>query len=165
MERIPEPADGNERSILLGWLAFYRNALEAKCDGLWDKQLADRSVLPSSLSLLGLVRHLTEMEHVYAVWALGPQLKLTMVWGEYTPGGPEWDIDADAHQVDESLRAWKRERATADEHIAAHTSLDEKCEGNRRSVRWNLTKLIGEYARHNGHADLIRECIDGQTGE
>jgi hypothetical protein len=163
--RVPEPLDGDERSVLLGWLAFHRNALEAKCADLDADQLATRSAPPSPLSLLGLVRHLTEMERVYAAWALGPPVELRWVWGEYTDDGPEWDIDADASMVAESMTAWARERQLADERIAQHEQLDDLGPGNRRSVRWNLQKLVGEYARHNGHADLIRERIDGQTGE
>ena len=163
--RVPEPPDGDERSVLLGWLAFHRNALEAKCIGLDADQLVTRSTSPSPLSLLGLVRHLTEMERVYAVWALGPGVDLQLVWGEYTDGGPEWDFDADASMVDESMTAWARERQLADDRIAQHERLDGVGAGNGRSVRWNLQKLIGEYARHNGHADLIRERIDGETGE
>ena len=79
MERVSEPADGDERDLLLGWLAFHRNALGAKCEGLDPEQLATRSAPPSPLSLLGLVRHLTEMERVYAVWALGPKADLEWV--------------------------------------------------------------------------------------
>ncbi|MEP6697854.1 MAG: DUF664 domain-containing protein, partial [Pseudonocardiales bacterium] len=71
--RVREPGDGDERTVLLGWLAFHRNALEAKCAGLDAEQLATRSVSPSPPSLLGLVRHLTEMERAYGVWALGPK--------------------------------------------------------------------------------------------
>jgi Protein of unknown function (DUF664) len=63
------------------------------------------------------------------------------------------------------MAAWRAERQTADERIASYAALDEIGSGNRRTVRWNLTKLIGEYARHNGHADLLRERIDGATGE
>jgi hypothetical protein len=163
--RVPEPADGDERSILLGWLAFHRNALEAKCAGLDPEQLATRSAPPSPLSLLGLVRHLTEMERAYAVWALGPKQELQWVWGDYTDDGPEWDIDADASMVDESMTAWEREKRAADERIGQHAELGSIGAGNGYSLRWNLVKLIGEYARHNGHADLIRERIDGQTGE
>jgi hypothetical protein len=165
IERVPEPADGDERSILLGWLAFHRNALEAKCSGLDDEQLAARSAPPSVLSLLGLVRHITEMERVYATWALGPRVPLRWVWGDYTDGGPEWDIDADASMSSESMDAWQVERRTADLRFAEHPSMDSVGDGNHRSLRWNLTKLIGEYARHNGHADIIRQRIDGQTGE
>ncbi len=165
MERVPEPPDGDERSVLLGWLAFHRNALEAKCASLDATQLVTRSVPPTSLSLLGLLRHLTEMERAYAVWALGPKTDLQWVWGEYTDGGPEWDIDADASMLEESMTAWDREKRVADSRIQQHATLDSVGAGNGQSLRWNLQKLIGEYARHNGHVDLIRERIDGQTGE
>jgi hypothetical protein len=164
-ERVPEPTDGDEGSVLLGWLAFHRNALATKCSGLDDDQLATRSTPPSSLSLIGLVRHLTEMERVYATWALGPPEPLRFVWGDYTDGGPDWDFDTDASAVAASIGAWEVEQRTADQRIAAHASMNSVGGGNRRSVRWNLTKLVGEYARHNGHADLIRERIDGRTGE
>lgn len=163
--RIPEPSDGDERTVLLGWLAFHRDALRAKCADLQSDQLVARSAPPSPLSLLGLVRHLTEMERTYAVWALGPKADLRWVWGDYTDGGPEWDIDVDASMVTASMTAWEAEKQAADERIAEHTRLDSVGAGNGYSVRWNLQKLIGEYARHNGHADLIRERIDGQTGE
>jgi hypothetical protein len=165
VDRVPEPSDGNEREILLGWLAFHRDALAAKCDGLNPAQLATRSVAPSALSLLGLVRHLTEMERVYGGWALGPKATLEFVWGEYVDDGPEWDFDADASMVDESMNAWRDERRATNQRIAGCASLDDLGLGNGRTVRWNLTKLIGEYARHNGHADLLRERIDGATGE
>ena len=164
-ERAPEPGDGDERGVLLGWLAFHRDALAAKCAGLDADQLVLRSAPPSRLSLLGLVRHMTEMERAYGTWALGPKADLTWVWGEYTDDGPEWDIDADASMLDESMVAWHSEKQRVDERLAQHQSLDETGAGNGYSVRWNVQKLVGEYARHNGHADLIRERIDGQTGE
>ena len=105
------------------------------------------------------------MERAYGTWALGPEGDLRWVWGDYTDDGPEWDIDADASMVDESMAAWEREQALTDERIAADTTLDSIGAGNGYSLGWNLQKLIGEYARHNGHADLIRERVDGQTGE
>jgi hypothetical protein len=163
--RVPQPEDGDERDILLGWLAFHRNALAAKCHGLSAEQLVNRAVLPSRLSLLGLMRHLTEMERAYLVWALGPDEPLKWVWGVYTDDGPEWDFDVDASMVGETMSAWEREKRIADERIGQYASLDLKGTGNGHSVRWNLQKLIGEYARHNGHADLLRERIDGATGE
>lgn len=164
-ERVPEPPDGDERSVLLGWLAFHRDALGAKCADLDDEQLVNRSVGPSALSLLGLVRHLTEMERVYAVWALGPKVQLQWVWGEYTDDGPEWDIDVNASMVAESMSGWDREKHAADRRIDEIADLASIGTGNGRSLRWNLQKLVSEYARHNGHADLIRERIDGTTGE
>ncbi|MGH8776538.1 MAG: DUF664 domain-containing protein [Jiangellaceae bacterium] len=133
--------------------------------GLDAPELATRSVPPSALSLLGLVRHLTEMERVYGAWALGPKADLQFVWGEYTDDGPEWDFDADAAMHDESMTAWQREKQATDERIQQHATLDSVGAGNGYSLRWNLQKLVGEDARHNGHADLIRERIDGQTGE
>ena len=70
MNRAPEPGDAAERGLLLAWLAFHRDALAAKCEGLTDEQLVMRSAPPSDLSLLGLVRHMTETEHTYLVLAL-----------------------------------------------------------------------------------------------
>lgn len=78
---------------------------------------------------------------------------------------PEWDIEADASMLADSMTAWDREKRAADERIRQHTELNSIGAGNGYSLRWNLQKLIGEYARHNGHADLIRERIDGLTGE
>jgi hypothetical protein len=163
-DRVPEPGDGDERSVLAGWLAFHRNALEAKCAGLTAEQLAARSAEPSTMSLLGLVRHLTEMERAYGVWANGCTCELVTVWGEYADGGPDHDFDTDASQVEKSMRVWRDEMASTDGTIKG-LALDDAGGANGRSVRWNLHKLVGEYARHNGHADLIRERIDGATGE
>jgi hypothetical protein len=163
LARVLAPTDGDERSIALGWLAFHRDTLRVKCADLTDDQLAARSSPPSDLSLLGLVRHMTEMERVYGVWANGPKEPLTWVWGEYADGGPEPDFRVDPTMAAESFAAWERERAATDARIAT-VELDA-VGGNGRSLRWNLTKLIGEYARHNGHADLVRELLDGRTGE
>jgi hypothetical protein len=162
--RAPEPGEGDERSLLLGWLSFHRNALAAKCAGLDDDQLVTRSAPPSRLSLLGLVRHMAEMERVYGVWANGCQSELLWVWGAYVEDGPEHDFDCDASQVGRSMRAWRDEKASTDGTIRS-LALDDARGPNGRSLRWNLHKLIGEYARHNGHADLLRERIDGVTGE
>ena len=85
--------------------------------------------------------------------------------GRVTDDGPEWDFDANASMFDESMATWRREKASTDERVAAHASLDSIGAGNGYSLGWNLQSLIGEYARHNGHADLIRELIDGQTCE
>jgi hypothetical protein len=162
--RSGQPGDGDERSIVLGWLSFHRDALEAKCRGLTDAQLVERAADPSRLSLLGIVRHMAEMERAYGVWPHGPKTALAWVWGTYE-NDEEHDIDCTAADVARSFEAWRHERSKTDDAIAQHPTLDELGAGNGRSVRWNLAKLVGEYARHNGHADLIRERIDGQTGE
>lgn len=163
-QRVAEPGDGDERSVLLGWLAFHRSALEAKCAGLSDEQLAARSVPPSPLSLLGLVRHLAEMERVYGVWGNGCESRLVFVWGQHAEDGPDHDFDCDASQVAASVRAWRDERAGTDAMIT-RLGLDDPGGANGRTLRWNLHKLVGEYARHHGYADLVRERIDGATGE
>ena len=103
MPRVPEPPDGDERGVLLGWLTFHRDALDAKCAGLDAEQLSTRSAPPSPLSLLGLVRHLTEMERLYVGRALGPKTEPRFVWAYYTDDGPEGDIDVDISMVAVSL--------------------------------------------------------------
>lgn len=105
------------------------------------------------------------MERAYGAWAMGPAVELRWVWGDYTDDGPEWDIDCDASMVAASMAAWAGERRATDQAIAGYDRTDSIGDGNGRTLRWNLLKLIGEYARHNGHADLLRERIDGQTGE
>jgi hypothetical protein len=111
------------------------------------------------------VRHLTEMERVYVVFALGGG-ELEFVYGPYEEGQPDGDFDGlTAEMVDASIEAWHAERRHADTLIASFAALDEAGRGNGRSMRWNLVKVIQEYARHNGHADLIRQAIDGATGE
>lgn len=162
--RVGQPPDGDERGIVLGWLAFHRDALAATCAGLTDDQLVARSAPPSALSLLGIVRHLAEMERAYGGWSLGPRRTLEWVWGAYEDGAEE-DIDCDASMVRDSFDAWQAEMRGTDDAFARCSTLDVVGHGNGRSARWNLHKLIGEYARHNGHADIIRERIDGQTGE
>jgi len=161
-----EPGDHDERSVLIGWLTFHRQALSDKSAGLSDQQLVTASVPPAKLTLLGLIRHLTEMERVYGAWALAGHGELQFVYGPYEDGGPEGDLDdLTAEMVEPSMRAWDDERAATDAALDRIDDLATTGSGNDRSVRWNLVKLIQEYARHNGHADLIRESIDGATGE
>ena len=163
MDRAPEPGNAGERDLLLGWLAFHRDALAAKCEGLTAEQLVESSAPPSDLSLLGLVRHMTEMEHAYLAYA--------MTGGSF--GGVYFTDEApDAHiaglspgMAAGSIARWHHERTRADQLLSSTGALESISPGNRLSVRWNLIKVIQEYARHNGHADLIRERIDGATGE
>jgi len=108
---------------------------------------------------------MAEMERAYGVWPLGPKVALDWVWGTYE-NDAEHDIDCDSTMVEESMRVWNGEMRKTDGHwpgIQPWTSWETATA--TACVRWNLAKLIGEYARHNGHADLIRERIDGQTGE
>jgi hypothetical protein len=124
-----------------------------------------RAAPPSALTILGLVRHLTEMERVYGLWAVGGGGDLVFVYGDYVDGGPEWDFEVVPSMVDSSIANWRDECDATDRAVAGVGSLDSAGAGNKRSLRWNLHKLVGEYARHNGHADILRERIDGSTGE
>ena len=164
MRRAVQPGNASERELLLGWLAFHRDALATKCDGLTAEQLVLTPAPPSDLSLLGLVRHLTEMEHAYLVHALAGGGQFS--WVYCTDEAPDGDVAnlTPAH-APASLARWLAERARADQLLSSTGPLGAMSAGNRFSVRWNLMKLIGEYARHNGHADIIRQLIDGATGE
>jgi hypothetical protein len=160
-----EPPHGDERAVLLGWLDFHRQALAGKCAGLTGEQLVTASVPPSKLTLLGLVRHMTEMERVYGAWGVAGTGELEFVYGPYDDDGPEGDLDdLTPAIVAASMAAWHTEREADDRALAGVTDLAQPGT-NGRNVRWNVVKLLQEYARHNGHADLIREAIDGHTGE
>jgi hypothetical protein len=161
--RTPEPTAADETGLLLGWLQFHRDALAAKCEGLSDEQLVEQSAPPSTLSLLGLVRHLTEMERHYLVRALsGEDLGLHYCTDE----DPEADIEGiDAAMVEASMRTWRDEVRAADRLLDRHPDLSATAAGSARAVRWHVVKVLQEYARHNGHADLVRERIDGARGE
>ena len=162
--RVEQPEDGDERAIIMGWLQFHRDALRAKSDGLTPQQLVDRSADPSHLSLLGLVRHMAEMERAYGSWPLSEHREFRWVWGAYEDDAED-DIDCTAADVDVSISTWMDERAKTDVALDDWPDLAAASRTNNRSIRWNLMKLVGEYARHNGHADIIRERLDGQTGE
>jgi Protein of unknown function (DUF664) len=164
-QRVPEPSDGPEIDVLVGWLRFHRDALASKAAGLSAAQLTAPAVPPSRLTILGLVRHITEMERVYGAWAIGGTGDLTFVYGDYVDGGPEWDFDVEPSMVEVSMQNWHRECDATDRALVHAGSLDAVGAGNARSVRWNLNKLVGEYARHNGHADIVRERVDGAVGE
>lgn len=159
MIRVEEPNDGNELAVTVGWLRFHRDALAAKCARLSPGDLTSAPCSPSKLSLLGLVRHLTEMERVYGVWALGPKTDLDMVYGQYTDDGPEWEFDVDESMVAESFERWEREQRATDGRVASFESFDTPGPATGRSVRWSLQKLVGEYARHNGHAAYVPQVV------
>jgi len=151
-----------ERDLLLDWLAFHRTALARNCAELTPSQLIERSAPPSDLSLLGLVRHLTEMEH----WYLEGTLTDGGVGPLYCPNDdPDGDIlGLDESMVEPSMARW-REQSTASDALLGSVALDDLSRSGRSTVRWCVLKVLQEYARHNGHADLIRERIDGAIGE
>lgn len=158
-----EPADAGERGILLGWLGFHRVTLAEKCAGLTDEDLVVASASPSDLTLLGLVRHLTIMERAYLSHPLGVAPFDLIYCSDDNPDGDFAGLTP--ADVAPSVAAWQAEQRRADEGLVAVRSLDERGVNGDNTVRWLLCKVIQEYARHNGHADLIRERIDGATGE
>ena len=162
--RESEPLTGDERAMLQGWLNWHRQTLLQKCTGLTAEQLKTASVEPSNLTLLGLVRHMTEVERG---WFRKGAARLELPDPYSTAENPDADLtdlaDADA---DECLAAFRDELVMSDEAVAG-LPLDAEHPGRRSpiSLRWVYLHMIEEYARHNGHADLIRERIDGATGD
>jgi hypothetical protein len=162
VDRVEPPYEGDERMLLVAWLEFHRATLALKCEGLSPEQLRTHSVPPSTLSLLGLVRHMAEVENNWFRWWLagdGP----TARWE-----GDE-DFAVDDADVEEAFTYWRDECNNARSVLSRFDSLDDVGAGQTTgagiSVRWTLIHMIEEYARHNGHADLLREAIDGTTGD
>jgi hypothetical protein len=156
-----------ERANVLAYLRNYRISFELKCQGLDADQLARRSVPPSSLSLLGLIRHLAMMEHHWSVRVLQGVDVLQLY---KTPEDRDFEFTgavADAGVVAEAWDTWRRVAAEADafydQDLDWGRLLDD--DGEQYEVRDVMVHLVEEYARHLGHADLLRECIDGRTGQ
>jgi uncharacterized damage-inducible protein DinB len=159
-----QPAD--ERTALQGWLDYHRATLRWKCAGLDGAQLTTRPVQSSTLSLLGLVRHMAEVERAWFRRRFGAQSGVGSLYchDEY----PDGDFDfADGDRAEADFAAFIAECAAADE-AARDQSLDQAFmspDGSPLDLRWVYLHMIEEYARHNGHADLLREMIDGVTGD
>jgi uncharacterized damage-inducible protein DinB len=158
---------GDERGTLLEYLRYQRQTLQVKCEGLDAGQQAPRSVQPSTMSLLGLVRHLAHVERVWFRIRFAGQDVPRLYQTAQDPDGDFNGAVADPAVVEEAFATWRAEIAFADEFIAAHdldfASADGA--GERCLLRELLVHMIEEYARHNGHADLLRECVDGRIGQ
>jgi uncharacterized damage-inducible protein DinB len=165
------PGAADERTMLAGWLDFHRATLELKCAGLTPEQLTTPAVAPSTLTLLGLVRHMADVERGWFRRRLGAEDAPPLYYSDADPDGDFDNVDpatADDATVDAAFATWREECARAREIAAALPSLDVMItdrEGRQLSARWVLVHMVEEYARHNGHADLLRERIDGVTGE
>jgi len=153
-----------EREMLEGWLAFHRVTLLLKCEGLSDAQRRERPVPTSKLSLHGLLRHMAEVERNWFRRVLVPEPDVPPIWPD--PGND----DAELHPLDHAdwesdLATWQAE-CEASGRIAARFDLDDTGvrHGQPCSLRWIYNHMVEEYARHNGHADLIRELVDGAVG-
>jgi uncharacterized damage-inducible protein DinB len=157
-------AGTDERAVLLDYLRRYRLTLEMKCADLDAGQLARRSVPPSTMSLLGLVRHLAEVERSWFRRDLAGQEAPPLFCSKTDPAGDWTGAVPDPAVVDQAWRAWRDEVAFAEEFIAGTADLGTAGRSGR-SLRDLLVHMIEEYARHCGHADLLRERIDGRVGQ
>jgi hypothetical protein len=163
-QREEPPYEADERTTLTAFLDFQRATLAVKCDGLTGNQLREPAVPPSDLSLLGIVRHMAEVEKNWFRPVLSGE-EFALIFGQ----GLDWDAafrGAAGASVADAFGAWQAECDHARALVAKAPSLDVSGDrrGERFSLRWVLTHMIEEYARHNGHADLIRQRLDGSTG-
>jgi Protein of unknown function (DUF664) len=162
----PRNSDGaspdGELATLQDYLRHFRLTLQMKCEGLDPEKLARRSVPPSTMSLLGLLRHLAEVERDWRSWILpgDPVPKL------YGAGDADFEgAVADQSLVDGAFADLAREQAATDAVLAGYPDLGARVVQNGVAVRELWVHRIEEYARHCGHADLLRECIDGRVGQ
>ena len=164
LERVPAPHCADEHTMLEGWLEWHRGTLESKCEGLTADQMRMRSVEPSSMSLHGLVRHMAEVERAWFARCIAEEDSPPIYVSKEDP-------DADFDRVDEAdpetdMEIWRAECARSRSIFAGVGSLDETRTRRKGplSIRWVVVHMVEEYARHNGHADLLRERVDGVTG-
>lgn len=163
--RITEPFTGDERAMLQGWLDWHRQTLLHKCSGLTPAQLRLRAVEPSTLSLLGLVRHMTEVERSWFRHGAARQPDAEPLYCSDDNTDGDFD-DVDTADAEADFARYAAELTAVDEAVAG-LPLEHEFPTKRRpaiSLRWVYLHMIEEYARHNGHADLLRERIDGATG-
>jgi uncharacterized damage-inducible protein DinB len=165
--RMGGPVLGGERDTLLEYFHAMRMTLEIKCAGLTPAQMAERSVPPSTMSLLGLIRHMADVERQ---WFQQRMAALDVPSRYRTADEPDGDFDgavADPDVVASAWTAWREDCAFTDTYLATN-DLDQVRDLPRIgpiALREVLVHMIEEYARHNGHADLLRERIDGRVGQ
>ncbi len=158
----------DERTTMIAFLRYQRDTLELKCAGLDADALARRSVEPSTLSLLGLVRHLADIERHWFRRVMAGQDAPPHFSTETDPDGAFDNAAPDPALVAEAWETWRAEVSFAEGFVAAAPNL--AVTGNDRwtgavSLRWVLVHMVEEYARHVGHADLLRQRIDGAVGQ
>ncbi|MFF3349709.1 DinB family protein [Streptomyces sp. NPDC002779] len=164
--RFSGPATGDERQMLVGILQAQRATLELKCAGL-EEELSLRAVEPSTLSLLGLVRHLADVERRWFRKVLAGEDAAPLFSSKADPDGDFDGAVSDPAVIAAAWEAWRSEVTFADHFVAEAPDLDVEGSDEWRgtvSLRWVLIHMVEEYARHNGHADLLRERIDGAIG-
>jgi uncharacterized damage-inducible protein DinB len=162
--RVEPDGHENERRSLDGWIAYHRATLLMKCEGLTAEQLTTRSVAPSTLTLLGLVRHMTDVERG---WFRKYAAQEAVDYHYSTADNPEADLlDVDTADASADLAFYVEECQRAQAALE-NVELDTVIHRGERwfDVRWIYLHMIEEYARHNGHADLLRELLDGAVGD
>ncbi|SCL39596.1 Protein of unknown function [Micromonospora pallida] len=162
VDRKPEPALGDERAVLAGWLDYHRDTLLLKCSGLTEEQLKTNSVPVTNLTLLGLVRHMTELERWLRTLFTGETAE-DPYSTEESPDGAFDDVAA--ADVTADLDLFRQEVELTRKAFSLRDLGDTyEDEGEVLNLRTTVVHILEEYARHNGHADLIRQTIDGATG-
>jgi uncharacterized damage-inducible protein DinB len=164
-DRIDPPLLGGERETLRAYLDYHRATLAMKCQGLSDEELRQRSMPPSTLTLLGLVRHLAEVERTWFRRVINAE-DIPLRWS--AEGDFQAAYDASASTRAEAFGAWQEEVEHARRIELEAESLDvtgyQARWGEKVSLRLVMLHMIHEYARHNGHADFLREGVDGEVG-
>jgi hypothetical protein len=170
----PEPARpilpalelADERRLLDDWLDFHRDVLLWKCEGVSPDDLVSRACEPSTLTLIGLVRHMAEVERQWFRHVLGREEGLTAVYDYSTDRDADFN-DLDPARVGEDFATFGAEVRRCREVVARYDldAVGTTRRGTSVSLRWIYLHMIEEYARHNGHADLLRERLDGETGD
>jgi uncharacterized damage-inducible protein DinB len=164
-DRVGPPNFGSEREMLRAFLDFHRATLAMKCQGLTDEQLRQQSMPPSTLSLLGLVRHMAEVERAWFRRVFEDH-DAPMVWSDKVDFQAAYDASASSRA--EAFAAWEAEVSNSRRIEEAAASLDVAGYQPRWeeevSLRMVMFHVLLEYGRHNGHADFLREGIDGTVG-
>jgi uncharacterized damage-inducible protein DinB len=164
-ERVGPPVVGGEREMLRAFLDYHRATLAMKCEGLSDDDLRRASMPPSTLSLLGLVRHMAEVERTWFRRVINGE-EIPLVWS--ADGDFQAAYDASTATRSQTFEVWNTEVAHSRRIEQAAPSLDvtgyQAKWSEDVSLRLVMLHLIHEYARHNGHADFLREGIDGTVG-
>jgi uncharacterized damage-inducible protein DinB len=166
--RTDPPTRVDERATIAAFLRWQRDTLELKCSGLDAADLARRAVDPSSLSLLGLVRHMAEVERGWFRRVMAGQDAPPHYYSDADPDGDFDRAVPEPALVAEAWDVWRAEVAFAERFVAEAPDLDVTGNDPWRgeiSLRWVLVHMVEEYARHNGHADLLRQRIDGAVGQ
>jgi uncharacterized damage-inducible protein DinB len=163
--RVGPPSFGSERDMLRAFLDYHRSTLAMKCEGLTDEELRQQSMPPSTLSLLGLVRHMAEVERAWFRRVFEDN-DAPMVWSDKVDFQAAYDASASTR--DEAFAAWEAEVENSRRIEREAESLDlagyQPRWGEAVSLRMVMVHVLLEYGRHNGHADFLREGVDGTVG-